>query len=201
MARRLLELGVHKQITNRLLEPFMWHTVICTATEWENFFNLRCHPMAQPEIRRIAEMMRQAYNESFPTPTVYGQWHLPLIDWDDHVDQNIAEDDLPWVSAGRCARVSYLTHDGKRDPQADIDLAKRLQVSGHMSPFEHVAMPFNSTDMRIVRDLDNQAAQWVGSDVRHSFVSRMRDSLEFDGNLRGWHQLRKALPNEAVFRG
>ena len=41
-------LNVHKQVANRLLEPFMWHTVIVTATEWDNFWNLRCHPDAQP---------------------------------------------------------------------------------------------------------------------------------------------------------
>lgn len=35
-------LGVTKQICNRLLEPFMYHTVICTFTEIENFFSLRC---------------------------------------------------------------------------------------------------------------------------------------------------------------
>jgi thymidylate synthase ThyX len=35
-------LNVSKQLCNRLLEPFMWHTVIVTATEWENFFKLRC---------------------------------------------------------------------------------------------------------------------------------------------------------------
>ena len=32
---------VTKQLCNRLLEPFMWHTVLVTATEWENFFELR----------------------------------------------------------------------------------------------------------------------------------------------------------------
>lgn len=41
-AIRLSELEVTKQLVNRLLEPFMWHTVIVTATEWENFFKLRC---------------------------------------------------------------------------------------------------------------------------------------------------------------
>jgi hypothetical protein len=34
--------GVTKQICNRYLEPFMWHTVLVTSTEWENFFKLRC---------------------------------------------------------------------------------------------------------------------------------------------------------------
>ena len=34
-------IGVTKQLCNRLLEPFMWHTVLLTATEWDNFFELR----------------------------------------------------------------------------------------------------------------------------------------------------------------
>lgn len=41
-AKRLANFDVTKQLCNRLLEPFMWHTVIITATEWENFFALRC---------------------------------------------------------------------------------------------------------------------------------------------------------------
>lgn len=36
------KIGLTKQLCNRLLEPFMWHTVLVTSTEWENFFNLRC---------------------------------------------------------------------------------------------------------------------------------------------------------------
>lgn len=34
--------NVTKQLCNRLLEPFMWYTTLVTATEWENFFELRC---------------------------------------------------------------------------------------------------------------------------------------------------------------
>ena len=34
--------GVTKQLCNRLLEPFMWHKVLLTATEFDNFFQLRC---------------------------------------------------------------------------------------------------------------------------------------------------------------
>ena len=33
---------VTKQLCNRLLEPFMYHTVLLSATEWENFFKQRC---------------------------------------------------------------------------------------------------------------------------------------------------------------
>lgn len=137
-ARGLLAVGAHKQIVNRLLEPFMWHTVIVTATEWQNFFSLRCHDDAQPEIRRIALMMRELYNDMIPDMVQPGDWHLPLVDWDDIVNPALAPY-LKEISAGRCARVSYLTHEGRRDPTADIDLCQRLIASGHMSPLEHPA--------------------------------------------------------------
>lgn len=42
------DVGVTKQLCNRLLEPFMWHTVLITATEFENFFKLRCPLYTDP---------------------------------------------------------------------------------------------------------------------------------------------------------
>jgi hypothetical protein len=135
----LLEAGIHKQITNRLLEPFLWHTVIVSATDWTNFFNLRCHPDAQPEIRIIAEMMRDTLATSTPEQKYVGEWHLPLIGDDEGDIWSCSIETVKKISVGRCARVSYLTHDGKREPQADIDLAEKLQQSGHMSPCEHAA--------------------------------------------------------------
>ena len=68
---------LHKQITNRLLEPFMWQTIITTATEWDNFFALRAHPDAQPEIQKAAQLILKAYNASEPEPVKEGEWHLP----------------------------------------------------------------------------------------------------------------------------
>lgn len=46
--------GVTKQLCNRILEPFMWHTVIVTATELENFFHLRC-PQYEAPIEVVKE--------------------------------------------------------------------------------------------------------------------------------------------------
>lgn len=145
-AQALAGIGVHKQITNRLLEPFMWHTVIVTATEYQNFFALRCHPDAQPEIRRIAEMVRALYEESLPTQLGFGEWHLPLVQESETDLFDLGIEAVKQVSAGRCARVSYLTHDGKRDPKADIELCERLRSSGHMSPLEHVACAVDTAD-------------------------------------------------------
>jgi hypothetical protein len=140
--RRLDKLGVHKQWSNRLLEPFSWHTVVVTATDWDNFFHLRCHPDAQPEFQKIAEMMRDVMEASTPQTVISPDWHLPYTDpyaWFVPGNKHAA-----LVSAARCARVSYLTHDGKLDPEADLALATKLLAVGHMSPFEHPATPMDT---------------------------------------------------------
>jgi thymidylate synthase ThyX len=161
-------LNVHKQIANRLLEPFMWHTVIVTATEWDNFFNLRCHPDAQPEIRLVAESMRGAMEGSEPSELGWGEWHLPLVRSEDRAEMTSTEE-LVKVSVGRCARVSYLTHAGLRDLQADIDLYERLIASGHMSPLEHPARPLSAGEL---------------------------EQGEWSGNFRGWRPYRKDIAQE-----
>jgi len=162
-------LNVHKQVANRLLEPFMWHTVIVTATEWDNFWNLRCHPDAQPEIKLIAERMRSAAEASDPAELDPDEWHLPLVRPEDR-EQASSIEDLIKISAGRCARVSYLTHAGKRDLDADIELHDRLLESGHMSPLEHPARPLTATEL-------------TGG--------------EWSGNFRGWHSYRKSISGES----
>jgi thymidylate synthase ThyX len=137
-ARRLLQLKVHKQEVNRVLEPYLWHTVIVTATEWENFFALRCAPSAQPEIRAAAQRMRDALSASTPGEVAGGQWHLPLVQDD---ERSLDIESQKKISAARCARVSYLTHDGKREIEKDVELHDRLKSDRHLSPFEHVATP------------------------------------------------------------
>jgi len=160
-------LNVHKQVANRLLEPFMWHTVIVTATEWDNFFNLRCHGDAQPEIRLIAERMRAARQASEPAALGDGEWHLPLVRPEDREEGSV--EDLVKISAGRCARVSYLTHAGRRDLSADLELHDRLLESGHMSPLEHPARPLSAAELA--------AGEW-------------------SGNFRGWLPYRKTIARE-----
>jgi hypothetical protein len=137
-AQSLLDLDVHKQELNRLLEPFLWHTVIVSATEWENFFELRCAPNAQPEIRAAALLMLEAMNASLPQALDYGQWHTPLLQRDESA---LDLETRRRVSAARCARVSYLTHQGLREIERDLELYERLRADRHLSPFEHVATP------------------------------------------------------------
>lgn len=139
-AIRLNDLNLHKQIVNRVVEPWMWITVIATGVKgaWENFFKLRCHPDAEPHIQEIAYMARELYDAELDLRDVeWGESHLPLTGFDG--DDGLDPMQLKAVSTARCARVSYLTHDGKRDVQADLDLHERLSTNGHWSPFEHVA--------------------------------------------------------------
>jgi hypothetical protein len=165
-AETLSALGVHKSISNRLMEPFAWTTVIASGTDWDSFFAQRCSPLAQPEIRIAAHAIHAAYRASTPTPVPAGDWHLPYIDATDRTA--LPAHALRHVSAARCARVSYLTHDGRRDHSADLELYQRLIDADppHASPLEHVATP---ADM----------------------PPRPR------GNLHGWHQLRHLVLGDA----
>lgn len=145
-ARLLASRGVHKQWANRLIEPFSYVEVIITATEWSNFFALRISPHAQPEIREAAEAMKAAMDASTPQPLdpnshwQRGRWHLPLVDERDFRDVEVAgqvdaNTGIPLIvklSVARCARVSYLTHEGKRDIAADFRLHDQLVSNGHM---------------------------------------------------------------------
>lgn len=164
-----LSAPLHKQLANRTLEPYMWHTVIVTATDWDNFYALRANPDAQPEIRRPAEMMQEAHLVSVPDNLDYSEWHLPLI-LPDELD--LPKDVLIKISIGRCARVSYLTHFGVREIEKDVELHDSLLVSGHMSPFEHVARPKKG-------------------------LERIRP--KYKSNFKGWVQQRKRVPFESNF--
>ncbi len=141
-AQKLQHLGVHKQVVNRVLEPFLWHTVIVTATEWANFFELRCSPNSQPEIREAAMRIRDAVAASHPERVSMGEWHLPLVQPD---ESGLELETKKRVSAARCARVSYLTHEGTREIEKDLELYERLRHDRHLSPFEHVATPTADT--------------------------------------------------------
>ena len=137
----LSKAGLHKQVANRILEPWQWMHTILTATDWDNFYELRCHPDAQPEIFQLATMMYAADVANRARQLSPGEWHLPYIKPDEFgLDTEV----LKKMSAARCARVSYLTHDGKEPNQEqDLALFDRL-ASGrpvHASPLEHQATP------------------------------------------------------------
>lgn len=161
-AEALIEDGAHKQLVNRILEPFSHINVVVTATEWANFYALRRHADAQPEIKALADVMWEAQQASTPKPLKDGEWHLPYVDEEDWrilgwSDARIAEllhtnifqveqKAAIRLSVARCARVSYLTHDGKKpNIEDDLVLYDRLvgSVPLHASPAEHQARAGN----------------------------------------------------------
>lgn len=172
--------GYHKQVVNRIIEPYAHINVVVTASNFDNFFWLRRHKDAQPEIRELADRMWEAKQASTPTLLLGGQWHLPFVTEDDRARPGVTESDLIKLSVARCARTSYLTHDGRTpDFDEDTELYERLVGSAplHASPAEHQA----TTDTPIFTGLNT--AQW--------------GSRHMSGNLdEGWIQFRKTLPGE-----
>jgi thymidylate synthase ThyX len=145
-AKKLNEVGMHKQYVNRLLEPFTHITVICTATEYGNFFNLRAHPEAMPEIQELAYKMLELYQLGKPLALKPGDWHLPFAD-KFLPDASFSEASREYVIScllkictARCARLSYLNFDGNFEISKDFELHDKLVESGHWSPFEHCAV-------------------------------------------------------------
>lgn len=186
-ALKLADKNLTKQLVNRTLEPYMWHTVICSATDYENYVALRASEFADIHIQKLAYEMLAALNESTPVLLRAGQWHIPFGDQFDtdklyeiyRADTNAMESSVAVESAfqsykikiatARCARISYtiVGDEGKApDYAADIKLHDRLASSGHYSPFEHAAM------------------------------SRYWSDSEVSGNFIGFIQYRKTLANE-----
>jgi len=194
-AMAMMGLGVHKQITNRLLEPFMWHTVIITATEWSNFDHLRIHKDAQPEIKQAAEMIFEVRQASKPKLLREGEWHLPFEREGEAAEVDYSMEERIYLSVGRSARVSYLNHAGVSDPSADIALAKRC-LGGHMAPWEHVARPMTEFE----RAQMFGKSRWFARPSTNPFGSGtgwcLGETEYFLGNFNGWVQARKLIHGE-----
>ncbi len=192
--------GLSKQLCNRLLEPFMWHTVLVTATEWENFFALRAHPDAEIHIQELAHKMLDAYNESTPRQLAAGEWHIPLapkfITYKNedgttvNIEPNLAfPDQVPLVvkiATANCARTSYMRYSESEDSRTDIKLHDRLAAAGHWSPFEHCAMAMGDTNENLYEDWGRIVKSGNGHVVEYGWC----------GNFRGFIQYRKLFDNE-----
>lgn len=163
--------GLHKQIVNRVLEPFQMMKTVVTSTEWDNFFSLRMHEDAQPEIHALAIAMCKAMQESTPITLREDEWHVPYVDrsYDTYNEivystegEQISLQDALKISASCCAQVSYRKNDVSLEKA--IAIYDKL-ITGkpiHASPFEHQASPL------------------LGKTV-------------FSGNFRGWMPYRKVI--------
>lgn len=212
--------GVHKQVVNRILEPFQMMKTVLTATEFDNFFWLRNHEDAQPEIKRLAELMLEVMNNSEPMILNPGEWHLPYVA---RIKDNSGRihylspkagkvsdgveglhfnefDDLPLedalaISSSCCAQVSYRLLDGSIEKARMV--YKRLVESSpvHASPFEHQATPikpYTPSEKSYLFGLNNnqQPESWEKG-ITH--VDRAGNF--WSGNFKSWIQHRQLIPN------
>lgn len=196
-AEGLAALEVHKQQANRIIEPYVWHTALITSTYWDNFFALRIHPAADPEMQKIARLMKEAIDASTPRELQEREWHLPLVPDADEIREE--DERNGWtlsdhntavrVSVARCAAISYDRQHTRKDI---LDLVKRhdeLKASGHWSPFEHQAKVATADEM-----MTHAHFRW---DPHGQFFRADRI-----GNFQvPWLQYRKTIPGEDVFRG
>lgn len=193
-ARGMERLNVYKGLANRLLEPFKWHTIIATGTDWSNYFALRTADNAQTEIRIVSQMMQDLYKDSTPLQLGYDDWHIPLISIDDLQYPGLEMDYDFWVpvSIGRCARVSFMRQHDDSDPDSDIMRHDMLKENRHLSPFEHAARPFSELEWECVRN----AGVWCMKDHLMPFVDNMHRQMEYAGNLRGWWAARMDVKDQ-----
>lgn len=204
-AEALAEAGYHKQVANRLLEPFQFMKTIVTATEMENFFWLRLDEDADPTIKKLAEAMFEAYKESVPEQLNSGDWHTPYVTHFDApdgsgqivygvfdgygVEHYVSKKEAIAISSSCCAQVSYRNIDNTYDKAMSV--YERLGVGGnkiHASPFEHVATPMKNPCY------DLEVKTWDELfEVGATHIDK--DGYFWSGNFKGWIQHRQLLDN------
>lgn len=194
--------GYHKQICNRLVEPFQMMKTVTSATEWDNFDWLRNHEAADPSLHELARCMQEAKEKSEPRLLKAGEWHLPYVTVSRRTDESMAQEfwldnedgviltleQAIKVSVARCAAVSFRNED--------YGLEKCLQVYDrlvgddrkHASALEHVATPI---DMQLHQGVGKAAMFWEPG------ISHMdREGNLWSGNFKGWVQYRKTVEGE-----
>jgi thymidylate synthase ThyX len=204
--------GYHKQVYNRLLEPFQMMKTVISGTEWANFFWLRDDDAADPTLRELARVMREAATASVPRLLRPGQWHLPYIaTFDTDMDGNfvywiadeqnnvkvISLEDAIKISCARCAAVSY-RNEGY-GLEKSVELYERLVGADkkHSSALEHCGTPMEA------EYLPRNTMSTIALNVPHcpdtwqaGITNMDRKGRLWSGNLCGWIQHRKLIPGE-----
>ena len=187
------DFNLHKQVFNRLIEPFSWIDVLITATEWDNFLWLRNHEMAEPHLQDLAVLTTQALmdHEDKIIPLDYGEWHTPYIT-DEERDITHGDADLLMLSAARCCRISYKPF-GEDQINIGKDLQRFHQLTGgdriHASPLEHQCQ----ADKRV--GTNHVTTHFFGEPAPVSEEIPIWAKGHLHGNLHGYVQFRK------IFRG
>jgi len=207
-AEGFADAGYHKQVGNRLLEPFQRMKTIVTATDWQNFFWLRVDKDADPTIYPLALKMKAAWDLSVPEVLKPGEWHTPYVDHSELDDGSIGYyvldekgqpvdltlEEAKSISSSCCAQVSYRRLNSNKDKALDIYDKLLSGNKVHASPFEHQATPRRATVEDswggfYINCIDDPRSWEEG--ITH--VDRAGDF--WSGNFRNWIQHRQLVPN------
>jgi hypothetical protein len=195
------DMGLHKQIANRITEPFQMMKTVISGTEWANLIWLRHHADAQPEFYELADCIVKCLKQSESMLIVSGEWHTPYVhrfrDIDgvlQYLDSNgekLSKEDAIKVSSSCCAQVSYRRNDDSLEKAKDI-FARLIESEPiHASPIEHQATPMKIKNAGLY-------SQDMNPTIWEEGITHMdRDKNYWSGNLRGFIQHRKLIKCEA----
>lgn len=189
-------INAHKQIVNRLTEPFAMTKQVLSGTHFGNLLNLRDHADAQPEFQELAKCIRLVMEQSMPKRLNPGEWHLPYVDFVDNKyfvsGEEVSLEVARKVSASCCAQVSYRKLDDSIEKALKIFDMLHLEdphnQNKHSSPVEHQATP-----------MDNYSIPFSPQTWQPGITHVRKDGSLWSGNLRGWIQHRQLIANEAVW--
>jgi len=186
--------GYHKQVANRLIEPFQWMKTVMTATEDDNWFWLRDHDDADPTIHVLASVMWEAKQSSEPVVLTPDDWHMPYFGdgyWLEGCGVPLG--DALSISSSCCAQVSYRKLDDSLDKAKDIFVKLIESKPCHASPTEHQAKPIAEAEDEWGVILVNKPAfplSWQDG-ITHTD----RKGNLWSGNFKGWIQHRQLIPD------
>ena len=198
-ARVMNDVKAHKQVVNRITEPYQHMKVVLTGTDFANWFWLRDHADADPTIAELAGTMLVSYRQSKPELLRGDQWHLPYVQcsydkedglqryWVDDLAEITLEQAL-MISSSSAAQVSYRKTDGSLEKAQLVYDRLVHSTPVHASPFEHCAMCFD------------EAVDFYG-DWIDGITHVNREGVYFSGNLRDFIQYRQLLPNNVKQEG
>lgn len=194
---KLESLGLHKQHAGRYIEPWSWVKGVISSTEFDNFFWLRCHEDAQPEIKELADCMYKAYSQNIPQELQPGEWHTPYVSHKNDVDGNcsyyidfngetitLSLEEALKVSSSCCAQVSFRALDNSLEKACKIYDMLVESKPVHASPFEHQGTPIS---------------EGQGSKDDNAITHRDKFGRYWSGNFCGWNQYRQLIPENTCW--
>ena len=206
--------GYHKQVVNRITEPYQIIKGVITATEFANFSWLRNDTAADPTLQELARCMLEGFNASKPKVLMEDNWHLPFVETRyiglvselQYIVEGVpvSIEDAIKVSSARCAAVSFRNEDYGMEKCLEVYARLVSDERKHSSAMEHQAKPINRTEYNYLSReyplLDCYQPQINHVDSFHTWepgISHVdRQGNFWSGNFKGWIQHRKLIPGE-----